>query len=117
MSGLDAYLPLLPLWIAAGAGWWLIAIGLIRRLDGHPRRAALVAHTMTPMAAVPLCVILGFGLLYAVIGLTVEWWALAIVTRCRPERLVAPEAGALRLLAVWALVGALGAYCAFSIVL
>ncbi|MEU5881289.1 hypothetical protein [Spirillospora sp. NPDC047279] len=92
------------MWIAAAAGWGVIAGGLRRGLSGHPRRIALVAHGLTPAGLVLVPSMLGFGHLYASIGAAAEWWALAAVTGFRPERLVV--SGGPRRLAAWSVLAA-----------
>ncbi|MFG2003591.1 hypothetical protein ACGFNU_30960 [Spirillospora sp. NPDC048911] len=89
----------LVVWIAAVIGWGVVAGGLGRGLSGYPRRLALLAHVLTLPGVVLFPSILGFGFLYASIAAAAEWWALILVTRGRPERLVLR--GDLRGLAAW----------------
>lgn len=90
--------------IAGFAGWAVILAGLRRGLPGRTRGPALFAHAITPASLIFAFMILGFGSLYATIALAAEYWALILVTRLRPERLL--DSGGLALLAVWAAVTA-----------
>lgn len=95
------------LWIAAGAGWGVIAAGLWRGLSGQTRRAAMLAHVLTPGGIVLRSSLVGYGLLPALITVTAGWWALAAVTGLRPERIIDPaDAGAAVRLAAWFALGA-----------
>ncbi|GAA2599368.1 hypothetical protein GCM10010411_36180 [Actinomadura fulvescens] len=90
---------MLAVWIAAAVGWGAVAGGLRRGLSGYPRRIALLAHILTLPAVVLIPSLLGFGFLYLSIAVAAEWWALLVVTRARPERLVLH--GDPRRLAAW----------------
>ncbi|KAB2347553.1 hypothetical protein F8566_20600 [Actinomadura rudentiformis] len=89
----------LAVWVLSAAGWGAVAGGLCRGLSGYTRRLALLAHVLTLPAVVLFPSILGFGFLYLSIAVAAEWWALILVTRGRPERLVLR--GDLRRLAAW----------------
>jgi hypothetical protein len=89
----------LTVWIVAAAGWGAVAGGLRRGLSGYTRRLALLAHVLTLPGVVLFPSVLGFGFLYVSIAVAAEWWALILVTRGRPERLVLR--GDLRWLAAW----------------
>ncbi|MFI0449494.1 hypothetical protein [Actinomadura sp. 6N118] len=89
----------LAVWIVAATGWGAVAGGLRRGLSGYTRRLTLLAHVLALPAVVLFPSILGFGFLYLSIAVAAEWWALILVTRGRPERLV--QQGDLRRLAAW----------------
>lgn len=89
------------LWLGTAFAWALIAARLFRGLPRRARGAALAVHGLTPVATLLTCSLLGFGALYATIALAAEWWALAAVTRLRPERLADPGRDCLALLAGW----------------
>jgi hypothetical protein len=78
------------LWLTTAFAWAVIAALLFRGLSHPARAAALAAHGLTPFATLLICSLIGFGSLYATIALAAEWWALAAVTRLRPERLADP---------------------------
>lgn len=60
---------------------------------------------------------LGFGFLYTLIALGAQWWALALVTRLRPERLVDPASGGPANLTAWLALSGLFAYGATALIL
>jgi hypothetical protein len=92
------------LWWAAVLGWGVVAGGLWRGLRGQARSAAVIAHALSLGGVLLLGTMLGYGLLITVICATSGWWALALVTGLRPERLVDPPRGGLLRLAAWLLV-------------
>ncbi|MFD0687755.1 hypothetical protein [Actinomadura fibrosa] len=94
----------LVVWTLCAMGWGVVLAGLRRGVRGPARGPSLFAHAATPAGVVLLCSLIGFGSLYAVIALTAEWWALALVTRLRPERLLVT--GGLGRLAAWAVLTA-----------
>ncbi|WP_233617408.1 MULTISPECIES: hypothetical protein [Actinomadura] len=98
------------LWALCGAGWVAVLAGLRRGVHGPARGPSLLAHTATPAAVVLLCAHVGHGSLYATIWLAAQWWALAVATGLRPERLVA--SGGLRRLAGWLALSAAFAFAA-----
>ncbi|SEG55943.1 hypothetical protein SAMN04489712_106272 [Thermomonospora echinospora] len=87
--------------VLAGAGWLLAAAGLGRGPAETARTAALTAHALTPFGALLVNAILGYGLLYTLIALTAEWWALSLATLGRPRRLTDPASGGLTWLVAW----------------
>ncbi|MCW2886060.1 MAG: hypothetical protein QOE54_4717 [Streptosporangiaceae bacterium] len=89
------------LWSAAVLGWGVVAAGLWRGLHGPARSAAVMAHALSLGGVFLLGTMLGYGMLVTVISATAGWWALALVTGLRPERLVDPARGGLLRLAVW----------------
>ncbi|GLW65458.1 hypothetical protein Arub01_37020 [Actinomadura rubrobrunea] len=103
------------MWLAAAAGWGVIAVGLRRGLSGTARRAALLAHAMTLPGLVLGASLVGFGSLHATVAVAAEWWALAAVTGLRPERLT--QRGALPRLAAWLVLAAAAAAAATALVL
>ncbi|WP_243725584.1 hypothetical protein [Actinomadura rubrisoli] len=113
MSGLPT--TVLAVWILCATGWGVILAGLRRGLHGPSRGPALFAHTVTPAAVVLTFSLVGFGSLYAMIALTAEWWALALVTGLRPERLLAT--GGLRRLAAWGVLTAAATLAAERLIL
>lgn len=113
MDGLPV--TVLVIWIMCALGWGVTLAGLRRGLRGPARGPALFAHTLTPAGIVLTFALAGFGSLYATIALTAEWWALALVTGLRPERLLAT--GGLGRLAAWALLTAAGTLLAGRLVL
>lgn len=100
-AGLSTQATLQALWLGTGLAWAVIAVLLARGLDGRARVAALGVHGLTPVAILLISAQLGLGLLYAIIALAAEWWALALVTRLRPERLADPGRNGLAMLAGW----------------
>ncbi|WP_254716498.1 hypothetical protein [Actinomadura sp. WMMB 499] len=98
------------LWALCGGGWIAVLAGLRRGVHGLARGPSLFAHTATPAAVVLLCALVGHGNLYATCWLTAQWWALAIVTGLRPERLV--TSGGLGRLAAWLALTAVLAHLA-----
>ncbi|MFD0905016.1 hypothetical protein [Actinomadura sediminis] len=98
------------LWALCGAGWVAVLAGLRRGVHGPARGPSLFAHTATPAAVVLLCAHVGHGNLYATIWLAAQWWALAIVTGLRPERLV--TSGGPRRLGGWLALTAVLAFAA-----
>ncbi|MFF5260461.1 hypothetical protein ACFY4C_16065 [Actinomadura viridis] len=101
----DIPVAVITLWALAVAGWSIVAAGLYRGMSGFPRRTALIAHTLSAPGVVLVSAMLGLGALYGMIAATAEWWALALITGFRPERLVA--AGSLPRLAAWSALTAL----------
>ncbi|WP_329521787.1 hypothetical protein [Spirillospora sp. NBC_01491] len=106
---------LLIIWALGAAGWGAVLAGLRHGLRGRARGSALFAHVLTLAGAVFGCTVLGFGFLYVSIALTAEWWALALVTGFRPERLL--DSGGLGRLAVWAVLTTAGILAAGALVL
>jgi hypothetical protein len=76
------------LWWASVLGWGVVAAGLWRGLRGQARTAAVAAHALSLGGVFLLGTMLGYGALITVISATSGWWALALVTGLRPERLV-----------------------------
>ncbi|MWK37246.1 hypothetical protein GEV43_26395 [Actinomadura sp. J1-007] len=110
------------MWVLGAVGWGVVLAGLRRGVHGLARAPALFAHALTPAGAVLACSVAGFGFLYATIALTAEWWALALVTGFRPERLLEPDprraGGAdLRRLAAWAALTAAATAAAGALIL
>lgn len=97
---------IVPLWLAALGGWFAVAAGLRRGLTGRARVAAQAAHALTIVMVLLGGTVFGYGLLFMTVTATGAWWALLIVTRFRPERLVDPPAGALGTLGGWLVLSA-----------
>ena len=96
-------------------GWGAVAAGLRRGLSGFSRRTALTAHAMTWPGTVLVFAVTGFGAVHGTIVLTAEWWALALATGLRPERLLV--AGSLPRLAAWSALTVLAVAAATPVVL
>jgi hypothetical protein len=101
--------PVTALWSAALTGWLLVLAGLWRGLPGRARGACVLAHVLTLGAIVLRSMFFGYGLLDTVIAATAGWWALAVVTGGRPERLLDAEQGRLVRLGVWCALAAAAA--------
>jgi hypothetical protein len=101
--------PVSALWLLALAGWGVVASRLWRGLPARSRGASMSAHVLTLGGIMARSSLLGYGLLDAVVVATAGWWALLVVTRARPERLLDPERGASPLLLAWSAVTAAGA--------
>ncbi|WP_308287122.1 hypothetical protein [Actinomadura parmotrematis] len=93
----------LAVWLAVALGWGAVLAGMRRGLHGRARGPALLLHGITPWLLLLGFATLGYGSLYAMIALAAEWWALLLVTRLRPERLL--DGGA-RLAALWLAIAA-----------
>lgn len=104
------------LWLGTALGWALIAARLSVGLTGRARRAALAVHGLTPLAILLGCALIGLGSLYATIVLAAQWWALALVTRLRPERLTDPAGNGLGMLAGWLAATALLIFALHSVI-
>ncbi|WP_433335169.1 hypothetical protein [Spirillospora sp. CA-294931] len=78
----------LVLWVLTLAGWATVGAGLRRGLSGYARRLATAAHVGTLPGLILLHTTLGFGSLHCAIAAFAQWWALALVTGFRPERLL-----------------------------
>lgn len=92
---------LVPLWLAAAGGWFAVAVRLRHGLAGQARTAAQAVHALTLVLVLLGGMVFGYGLLFMVVAATGAWWALLIVTRFRPERLIDPPSGALGTLGGW----------------
>ncbi|WP_242614533.1 hypothetical protein [Actinomadura roseirufa] len=104
----------LTVWVLCLTGWGVVLAGIRRGLRGPSRGPALFAHTLTPAGVVLLFTHLGLGSLYGTIAVTAEWWALALVTGLRPERLL--DTGGLGRGAAWATAAAGGALLAVRLI-
>lgn len=89
------------LWAFVLVGWVAVVVTLRRGLTGDTRDAAVTAHAVTLVLMLLRGTVLGYGLLPMMIVAGSLWWTLLLVSGFRPERLVAPPAGARVRLAVW----------------
>ncbi|POM27691.1 hypothetical protein BTM25_21100 [Actinomadura rubteroloni] len=107
--------PVLVLWIVAATGWGAVLAGLRAGLPGRTRGPAVFAHVLTAPAALLAPALVGFGALPLTVGVAAAWWALALTTGFRPQRLVA--AGGWGRLALFLVVAVPGAVAGTHLVL